>query len=255
MVEFDPQAPNLARMYDYMLGGDDNTAVDREVTDRLAALFPQAVPLARTNREFVQRAVRYLAHAGVHQFLDLGSGLPSQGHVHEVAPAAKVVYVDHDPVVATRARDLLEESGLAAFVQADLLDAGAVLERVSAHLDLDRPVGVVLASVLHFVPDSAGPQAMVARLRDALAPGSHLVITHATSVGRLNPEDAAKVISHGSSAAGADRTPAGIRAFFGDFALVEPGLVNAPDWRPDRPRLVGEPSAASYLMAGVGAKR
>ncbi|MFG3436727.1 SAM-dependent methyltransferase [Nonomuraea sp. NPDC047897] len=278
MVEFDPRTPNLARMYDYMLGGVTNYAVDREATDRLAELVPQAVPLARVNRGFQQRAVRHLAATGVRQFLDLGSGLPTQGSVHQVVPDARVVYVDRDPVVAEHATALLHDESRAAFVQADLLDAARVLDRAAAFLDLSRPVGVLLISILHFIPDTdagtgtdegtganavagtdaggcgggdagaGGPHAAVAALREAVAPGSHLVLTHATSPGRAKP--AAKP----AAGRGAARPPARIRAFFGDFTLVEPGLVHAADWRPDRPRLAAEPSTASYLMAGVGWK-
>ncbi|WP_101784924.1 SAM-dependent methyltransferase [Nonomuraea indica] len=288
MVEFDPRTPNLARMYDYMLGGVTNYAVDREATDRLAELVPQAVPLARVNRGFQQRAVRHLAASGVRQFLDLGSGLPTQGSVHQVVPDARVVYVDRDPVVAEHATALLRDESRAAFVQADLLDAAGVLERAAAFLDLGRPVGVLLISILHFIPDTdgdtgghardgtgghasgdtgghprdgtgghargdtggltsggvRGPHAAVAALREAVAPGSHLVLTHSTSPGRAKP----------AAGRGTARPPARIRSFFGDFTLVEPGLVHAADWRPDRPRLVGEPSTASYLMAGVGWK-
>lgn len=247
MVEPDPRTPNLARMYDYMLGGVTNYAVDREATDRLAELAPQAVPLARVNRGFQQRAVRHLAASGVRQFLDLGSGLPTQGSVHQVVPDARVVYVDHDPVVAAHATALLRDESRAAFVQADLLDAAGVLERAAAFLDLSRPVGVLLISILHFIPDTGGaggPHAAVAALREAVAPGSHLVLTHSTSPGRAKP----------SAGRGAARPPARIRSFFGDFTLVEPGLVHAADWRPDRPRLAAEPSTASYLMAGVGWK-
>jgi SAM-dependent methyltransferase len=253
VVEFDPRTPNLARMYDYMLGGVTNYAVDREATDRLAELVPHTVPLARVNRGFQQRAVRHLAGSGVRQFLDLGSGLPTQGSVHQIVPGARVVYVDRDPVVAAHATALLRDESRAAFVRADLLDAAGVLERAAAFLDLDRPVGVLLISILHFIPDTGtddagGPHAAVAALREALAPGSHLVLTHSTtpgpSPGRAKP----------AARRGAARTPARIRAFFGDFTLVEPGLVHAADWRPDRPRLAAEPSTASYLMAGVGWK-
>ncbi|MEV0203314.1 SAM-dependent methyltransferase [Nonomuraea sp. NPDC050691] len=260
MAEFDPHTPNVARMYDYLLGGHDNYAVDREATERLVALVPQAVPLARANRGFLRRAVRHLAHAGVRQFLDLGSGLPTQGSVHEIVPGARVVYVDRDPVVAAHARALLGEHegegpgpGRRAFLQVDLLDADEVLGRASDLLDLGRPVGVLLVGILHFIPDADGPYAMVARLREAVAPGSHLVITHAVAPGRpAEPSRAGVVpISRGGAA---DRSPAAIRRFFGDFPLVEPGLVNAADWRPDRPRLAGEPGAGSYLMAGVGWK-
>ncbi|MDR8411077.1 SAM-dependent methyltransferase [Nonomuraea sp. 3-1Str] len=259
MAEFDPHTPNVARMYDYLLGGHDNYAVDREATERLVALVPQAVPLARANRGFLRRAVRHLAGAGVRQFLDLGSGLPTQGSVHEIVPDARVVYVDRDPVVAAHARALLGEGDggraapdrRAAFLQADLLDAPEVLEGASELLDLGRPVGILLVGILHFLPDADGPYETVARLREAVAPGSHLVITHAVAPGRPAGGGGVTPISQGR---GADRPPAAIRRFFGDFALVEPGLVNAADWRPDRPRLAGEPGGGSYLMAGVGWK-
>ncbi|SEK87702.1 SAM-dependent methyltransferase [Nonomuraea pusilla] len=251
MRPFDPRKPNLARMYDYMLGGSANYAVDRQAIEQLAELIPQAVPLARANRAFMQRAVRYLGAAGVRQFLDLGSGLPTQGSVHEVAPEARVVYVDNDPEVAAHARSLLAGTDLVAFVEADLLDPDAVLGRAAAHLDLDEPVAVLLISMLHFVPDSAGPQGMVASLRAALAPGGFLVLTHSTSMGH----GGARTLRRGSSAGGgADRSVAEIRAFFGDFALEPPGLVQAADWRPDRPKLVVDRSLPSYLMAGVGRK-
>jgi O-methyltransferase involved in polyketide biosynthesis len=246
-------------MYDYMLGGTDNFAVDRQAIEQLAELIPEAVPLARANRAFLQRAVRYVAAAGVRQFIDLGSGLPTQGSAHEVAPEAQVVYVDHDPVVAAHAMALLDGargSGRAVCVEADLLDADDVLAKAGAFLDLDEPVGVLLVSILHFVPDSARPQEAVARLRERVAPGSHLVISHATTMGRLDDEERSMGVHRASSAAsgGADRTPAEIRAFFGDFALDPPGLVQAVDWRPDRPKLVGDWSLPSSLMAGVARK-
>ncbi|MFI6175303.1 SAM-dependent methyltransferase [Nonomuraea sp. NPDC051191] len=255
MRQFDPHTPNLARMYDYMLGGKDNFAVDRLAIEQLAELVPEAVPLARANRAFLQRAVRYVGAAGVTQFIDLGSGLPTQGSVHEVAPEARVVYVDHDPVVAAHARALLAGSGRAAFLEADLLDHEEVLARAGRFLDLSRPVAIVLVSILHFLPDAADPQGAVAALREAVAPGSRLVISHATSMGRLSDDEDARGIRRGSSSSGGgDRSPAEIRAFFGGFAFDPPGLVQAVDWRPDRPKLVGDWSLPSSLMAGVAAK-
>ncbi|MEV0821614.1 SAM-dependent methyltransferase [Nonomuraea rubra] len=256
MRQFDHQKPHPARMYDYMLGGKDNFAVDRQAIDQLAELIPEAVPLARANRAFLQRAVRYVARAGVDQFLDLGSGLPTQGSAHEVAPEARVVYVDHDPVVAAHATALLRHSpGRARFVQADLLDPEDVLARAGEFLDLDRPIAVLLVSILHFLPDSAGPQRAVAVLRERLAPGGFLVITHATTLGGLEDEERARGAYRGSTAGGGtDRSPGQIRAFFGGWPLEPPGLVQATDWRPDRPKLVGDWSLPSSLMAGVGKK-
>ncbi|MFG1699504.1 SAM-dependent methyltransferase [Nonomuraea sp. NPDC049309] len=249
MRQFDHRRPHPARMYDYMLGGKDNFAVDRQALDQLAELIPEAVPLARANRAFLQRAVRYVARAGVDQFLDLGSGLPTQGSAHEVAPEAKVVYVDCDPVVRAHAAVLLRRSpGRARFVQANLLDPGDVVDKAGEFLDFSRPIGVLLVSILHFIPDSDDPQGAVAALRERLAPGSYLVISHATT-GRTDDEG-----SYTRPGGGTDRSPARIREFFGDFPLDPPGLVQATDWRPDRPKLVGDWSLPSSLMAGVARK-
>ncbi|MEV4217526.1 SAM-dependent methyltransferase [Nonomuraea sp. NPDC049725] len=236
MSQFDPRTPNLARMYDYLLGGTDNYAVDREAIDRLSDLIPEAVPLARANRGFLQRAARYVAAEGVGQFVGLGSGLPTRGNVHEVVPGAKVVYVDHDPVVAEHARELLADEPRAVFAEADPLDAGEVLARAKGFLDLSRPVAVFLVSMPHGGRD---PGPALSRLREAVAPGSYVALTHAASGDRRD----------------GTRSPAEIRAFFGDFALVPPGLVQAAEWRPDRPRLVGGTPLPSYLLAGLAMKK
>jgi SAM-dependent methyltransferase len=246
-------------MYDYCLGGKDNFLVDREAIDRLSDHIPEAVPLARANRAFLQRAVRHLAAAGVRQFLDLGSGLPTQGNVHEIAreacPDAKVVYVDNDPVVATHARALLEEEGRVAFVQADLLRPAELLatEQVRDFLDLNEPVAVLLVSILHFVVED--PSDMVKVLRDAVAPGSYLVLTHSIStIGRDEAEEAAKRVYRGSSTGGSTgRTLAEIEAFFGDFELVEPGLVPVGEWHPEEPRF--DDHLPDYLFGGAARKR
>ncbi|SDJ36254.1 S-adenosyl methyltransferase [Nonomuraea jiangxiensis] len=245
-----------------MLGGKDNLAVDREAVDRIAEHIPAAIPLARANRAFLQRSVRHLAAAGVRQFLDLGSGLPTGGNVHEVvrevSPDAKVVYVDHDPVVATHARALLEEEGKVVFVQADLLRPAELLAmpEVTGFLDLNQPVAVLLVSILHFVQDADDPASMVKVLRDAVAPGSYLVLTHAVEgLGQERDEENVRDVYRGSSTGGAQgRELAEIRAFFGDFELIEPGLVHVCEWRPDHPDLIGEEGLPGYLMAGVARK-
>ncbi|TMR24333.1 hypothetical protein ETD85_46830 [Nonomuraea zeae] len=249
-------------MYDYMLGGKDNLGVDRAAIDQLTRHIPEAVPIAKANRAFLQRAVRQLAAAGIRQFLDLGSGLPTQGNVHEIvreaSPDAKVVYVDHDPVVAAHARALLEEEGRVVFLQADLLRPTELLAapEVTGFLDLSEPVAVLLVSILHFVQDAGDPAGMVKILRDALAPGSYLVLTHAVAtIGREQAEESAKDVYRGSSTGGATgRTEAEIRAFFGDFELVEPGLVQVSDWRPDHPEILRDEALPGYLLAGVGRK-
>ncbi|GAA3097421.1 SAM-dependent methyltransferase [Nonomuraea salmonea] len=238
-------------MYDYMLGGKDNFAVDRQALDQLAELIPEAVPLARANRAFLQRAVRYVARAGVDQFLDLGSGLPTQGSAHEVAPptprsstsTAIRWWGAHAAVLLRRT------PGRARFVQADLLDTEDVLAGAGEFLDFERPVGVLLVSILHFLPDSDDPQGAVAALRERLAPGSFLVVSHATTSRGEEDEP-----PRGRAGSGTDRSPARIRAFFGDFPMEPPGLVQATDWRPDRPKLVGDWSLPSSLMAGVARK-
>ncbi|TMR94456.1 SAM-dependent methyltransferase [Nonomuraea basaltis] len=256
-MSIDPNTPNLARMYDYMLGGKDNLAVDRDAVDRLVAHIPATVPTARANRAFLRRAVRHLAAAGVRQFLDLGSGLPTQGNVHEivreVSPGAGVVYVDHDPVVAAHARTLLAEAGRVAFVQADLLRPAELLAgpEVTGLLDLAEPVGVLLVSMLHFIQDADDPQGVVKILRDALAPGSYLVLTHAVATRSREAEKGPKKVYRGSATG---RTQEEIRAFFGDFELVEPGLVAVTDWRPDDHLLVGEAPLPGYLLAGAARK-
>ncbi|MEV4892459.1 SAM-dependent methyltransferase [Nonomuraea sp. NPDC055795] len=257
-MAFDPQTPNLARMYDYMLGGKNNFGVDRDAIDQLSKHIPEAIPIARANRAFLQRAVRALTEAGVRQFLDLGSGLPTQGNVHEIAPEARVVYVDNDPVVAAHARALLEESGRVVFLHADLLRPRELLAspEVTGFLDRTEPVAVLLVSILHFVQDADDPAGMVAVLREAVPPGSYLVLTHAVpTLGDPEAEEEAKNIYRGSSAGGAvGRTEAEILGFFGDFELVEPGLVEVTEWRPDAPRLVGEDRLPPYLRAAMGRK-
>ncbi|MFC7099596.1 SAM-dependent methyltransferase [Nonomuraea rubra] len=246
MRQFDHQKPHPARMYDYMLGGKDNFAVDRQAIDQLAELIPEAVPLARANRAFLQRAVRYVARAGVDQFLDLGSGLPTQGSAHEVAPEARVVYVDHDPVVAAHATALLRHSpGRARFVQADLLDPEDVLARAGEFLDLDRPIAVLLVSILHFLPDSAGPQRAVAVLRERLAPGGFLVITHATTLGGLEDEERAR----GST--GARRPVAGPTGRRGRSARSSGVAAGAAGARPGHGLAAGPAQAGGGLVAAV----
>jgi SAM-dependent methyltransferase len=258
-MPFDLNTPNLARMYDYMLGGKDNFAVDRDAIDTLAANLPEAIPIARANRAFLQRVVRHLAASGIRQFLDLGSGLPTQGNVHEivreVSPDAKVVYVDHDPVVAAHARTLLEKEKRVVFVQGDLLRPAKLLTtpEVTDFLDLNEPVAVLLVSILHFVQEADDPAAMVNVLRDAVAPGSYLALTHAvTGLGKEEAEENARAVYRGSSTGGAaGRTLEDITAFFGDFEMVPPGLVPVTEWRPDEPTLPSEADLSDYLLAGL----
>jgi hypothetical protein len=256
-AEIDPSTPNPARIYDYLLGGKDHFAADRDAAEAILAVVPQARQGARENRAFLQRAVRFLAgEAGVRQFLDIGTGLPTRGNVHQVAqavvPDARVVYVDHDPVVHVHANALLADHTTTIAVLADLRQPDAILghSEVRGVLDLARPVAVLLVAVLHFVRDEEDPVGIVTRLRDAMGPDSFLVISHATA--DFHPDVAAKVtnIYQRASAPLVLRSRSQITQFFEGFDLVEPGLVQPVAWRPD-----GEGPAspgAGGFYSGVG---
>jgi hypothetical protein len=258
--------PNVGRVYDYLIGGKDNFAVDRAVAGEILALVPEARKVAAANRAFLRRAVRYMvAEAGIDQFLDIGSGLPTQGNVHEIAqeldPAAKVVYVDIDPVVLTHTRALLENRETTAAVMADLRRPEQIIEnpRVRDFLDFDRPIGLLMLGILHHVSDGEDPGGVTARLRGALVPGSHLAITHFHNPGEELPEEAAIAIA--SEKQLVDRFGSGwwrgrdeILAYFGDFKLVEPGLVPLAAWRPGACGRRGPGRLFRRALGGVGLK-
>jgi SAM-dependent methyltransferase len=241
--------PNIARVYDYLLGGKDNFAADREVGEMSLRIMPDGREGPRSNRAFLRRVVHYLAaDAGIRQFLDLGSGLPSQGNVHEVAqavdPKARVVYVDYDPVVLTHAR-AMPATDFTEFIEADLRDPETIVNHpaVRGLLDFDQPIALLLLSVLHHVGDDMDPAGVVAALRDAVGPGSHLAISHLHKPGRDCPEDhelagLGEGIFRNAFGTGQWRTADEILAFFGDWELAPPGLVQVVDWRPvpDEPR-------------------
>ncbi len=255
----DTTTANPARIYDALLGGKDHYPVDRAAAQAILKAAPQARQGARQNRAFLQRAVRYLAEAGIRQFLDIGTGLPTQGNVHEVArqvaPDARVVYIDYDPVVHVHANALLaNNSPTTLAVLADLREPEAILAhpQVQRLLDFTGPVGVLLVAVLHFIKDEEDPVGIVARLRDAMAPGSYLVVSHAT--GDFHPAQGAKVteVYQQASAPLVLRRRQAIERFFDGFELVEPGLVQPVAWRPD-PGPVS-PSAGGFY-SGVGRRR
>ena len=244
-LEFDTSVPNIARMYDYWLGGKDNFAADREAADRQARAIPQLPWLARQNRGFLQRAVNFCAREGVTQFLDIGSGLPTNQNVHEVAqlvnPAARVVYADIDPVVVSHAQALLSGRQVAA-VHGDVCRPDEILAapEVGRLIDFSQPVAVLALAILHLIPDEAGPFVAMARLREAMAPGSYLVISHA-DVSRQHVAGTQR-LSHAAreleeAVRSYQRVPARTRdeitGFFGDLTLVEPGLTDIWAWRPD----------------------
>jgi hypothetical protein len=234
----DATVPHPARRYDYWLGGKDNFAADRESGDQIAAAFPNIRTAVRENRRFLRRATQFLAEeAGVGQFLDIGTGIPTSPNVHEIAqavhPATRVVYVDNDPVVLTHARALLTSSpqGKTAYVDADLRRPDDILADgdVRHTLDFARPVALMLVAVVHFIPEEDDPYGIVARLVGALPSGSYLVMSHATS-DHLPPK-LVEDIGSGRHGPGRLRTRAEFTRFFAGLDLVDPGIVSVSDWR------------------------
>jgi SAM-dependent methyltransferase len=245
MPAFDTRVPNVARMYDFMLGGKDNYASDREAVAKLTEMAPEAPFRARLNRAFLGRAVRYVAGQGIRQFLDVGAGLPTQENVHQVAqavaPDARTVYADNDPVVLAHARALLAGDRQTAVAAGDVRDPAGILGAppTVALLDLARPVCVLLVAILHFIPDSDGPARLAAAFADAMAPGSYLILSHATMDG-APPQEAARLsdaeaVYHRATAPLIMRDRGQVARLLDGFSLVEPGLVHITSWRPDTP--------------------
>ena len=229
-----------ARIANYLLGGKDNFAADRKAAEAMIEAYPTMVELMRANRAFLRRAVRFLAgDAGIRQFLDIGTGIPTAGNTHEVAqeiaPDCRVVYVDYDPVVLAHARALLtsEGEGVTDYVDADLRDVAKVLTGAAGTLDFGKPVGVTLTMTLHAISDDDNPHAIVARFMNAMPPGSYLAISHPAA--DIEPERAADIVdrlkplSYQQYTA---RTRAQVLRFFDGLELVEPGLVQVQQWRP-----------------------
>lgn len=247
-------------MYDWYLGGKDNYDVDREAGQKVLDVFPSVSVAAHVNREFMQRAIRFLADEGIRQFLDIGTGIPTQPNVHQVAqavtPDARVVYVDNDPLVLAHARALM--SGATAYVDADVTTPEAILSHpdLRGTLDLKQPVAVSLVALLHFIPDDRKPLEIIGRLMDAVPSGSYLVISHATT--DFQPEVFAEIerIYHGNGMAAQFRSRAGVAAFFEGLELVKPGLVVPHLWRPTTPTDVDSTLGADVsFYAGVARKR
>jgi S-adenosyl methyltransferase len=234
------ERPNAARVYDYYLGGSHNFEADRAMARRAIELWPDVPKIIQANRAFLHRAIRFIARQGVRQFVDLGSGMPTVGSVHEVArtvtPDARVVYVDIDPVVVAHARMILEGNAFATVINADLSNADGVLGHTDLQrvLDLHEPVAVLMIAVLHFVPDENGPARIVAAYSDALAPRSYLALTHATQDGQ-RPEQASehRKLYARTAMPMTMRSHDEITRLLAGWDLVEPGLVRMPLWRPD----------------------
>jgi S-adenosyl methyltransferase len=260
--EVDVERANVARVYDALLGGSHNFAVDRDVASALTAIEPTARDAARANRAFLGRAVRFLVDAGIRQFLDIGSGVPTLGNVHEIAqgaaPGSHVVYVDTDPVAIAHSRSILSGNDAATIVHADLREPESILTHpeVERLIDFDRPVALLLVAVLHFILDEERPGDLVKQYAAAMPPGSHLVISHGTLDGRSSKvAEAVEKLYSRASAPGRPRDHASVRAFFDGFELLEPGLVHLPLWRPDEDDDVPfEEAARSMGYAGVGRK-
>ncbi|HSL08313.1 MAG TPA: SAM-dependent methyltransferase [Pseudonocardiaceae bacterium] len=256
--EVDFERPSVARVYDYFLGGSHNFAVDRQVGRRTIELWPD-LPLAlQANRAFLRRSVRYLVKQGITQFLDIGSGIPTEGNVHEVAqvasPEARVVYVDIDPVAVAHSRAILEGNPRADIVQADLRDLPAILDdpRSRRLLDLTQPIGVLMVAILHFIPDQAEAASIVAQYRNIMASGSYLAVTHASHGGLSDQAEPAAEFYRRTTAPLTRRSRPEIEALLDGFDLVPPGLVFWPLWRPDSPADVDDHPERLPGYAAVG---
>ena len=257
----DTKRANPARVYDYLLGGTHNFLADQDAGRAILAVEPNTRPGARANRAFLGRAVRFMAAEGIRQFLDIGSGIPTEGNVHEIAQqavlGARVAYVDNDPVAVAHALAMLDGKVDAGIAEADLREPRQILadHEVRRHIDLARPAGLLLSMVLHFISDDEDPWRVVATLRDALAPGSYLVLAHLTNESRPAVAQAAETVYNRSVSTDIHmRSRADILRFFDGFDLVEPGLVYMTQWRPDSPADVPDDPGQFWVLVGVGRK-
>ncbi|MFJ9780618.1 SAM-dependent methyltransferase [Amycolatopsis sp. NPDC101161] len=254
----DLERPNAARVYDYMIGGKLNYAVDRMFADRVLSVLPNAQHMALTNRAWLRRAARFAAEQGVRQFLDIGSGMPTVGHVHEVVQAidatAHVVYVDNEPIAVAHSEIVLEGNDNAAMVQADAEYPDEVLEHptTEALLDFSQPVMVIMAAFVHFIPDSRDPAGLIAAYRDVLAPGSYLALSSGTWEGQGEESQRSVALYEKSGTPLTLRSPDELRALVKGFEILPPGVVFTPEWRPDAP--LEDPPEQSGGLALVARK-
>ena len=258
--ELDTRHAHSARVYNYWLGGQDNFAADREAAEQAIAANPGIVTDVRANRAFLVRVVRYLAaECGVHQFLDIGTGLPTESNTHQVAqavaPDARIVYADNDPIVLLHAQALLSSTpeGACDYVEADLRDPAAILRAASATLDFGEPVALMLLIILHLIPDSDDPYGIVTRLVGAVPSGSYLVLAHPASDIRAAKmaEMTKRVNRRMSGPAATMRDRAAITRFFDGLELLEPGVVQPQQWRPE-PGALSPPQVTAWC--GVARK-
>ncbi len=257
----DKIVPNVARAYDYWLGGAHNFAADRVLADKIQQAVPGVREAARINRSFLRRAVLFMVDSGVRQFLDIGSGIPTVGNVHEIAqradPGCRVVYIDKESVAVAHSEMLLQGNDRAAAIQANLRDVEGVLDHPQTKrlLDLDQPIGLLMLALLHFVPDSWDPVGMLARYRDRLAPGSYLALTHGTPDG--DPAGWTEAAQHYDNTPEpvCPRSHEEVLRLFAGFELVEPGLVGSAFWRPSGPGDTSDIAEMNTILyGGVGRK-
>jgi S-adenosyl methyltransferase len=258
---FDTSVAHQARIYDYLLGGKDNYAADREAAEATLKVWPEFAFAARSNRAFLGRVIRYLAgEAGVRQFLDVGTGIPTAGNTHQVAqaiaPETRVVYLDYDPIVLAHARALLtsSEAGATDYIHADLRDTPAILTQARQLLDFTKPVAVTLLAILHAISDSDDPHAIVATLMDALPSGSYLAISHPTSdvLSREAKEGVTEILNQRAQQQFTTRGRDQVARFFDGMDLVAPGIVLVEEWRADP--AAGD-TRKSAMWGAVGRKR
>jgi hypothetical protein len=259
-ADVDLDRPSAARVYDYYLGGFHNFPADREMAKEAIRMWPELPLMMQANRGFLRRAVRFVVGQGVTQFLDIGSGIPTVGNSHEVARQAdrssRVVYVDVDPVAVAHSRAILADDAATAVVQADLRDPDRILgdESLRRLIDLDRPVAILLVAVLHFVANEDDPRVVIARLRDAVVPGSFLVISHASGDGQPVLADSHQRLYARTPTPMTMRSRGEILELFNGFDLVEPGVVPIQQWRPEAPSELPGSSKRMVGFAGVGMK-
>ncbi|GAA3470907.1 SAM-dependent methyltransferase [Nonomuraea roseola] len=257
-LQIDTTSPSVARVYDYWLGGKDNFAVDRQAAEQLLKLVPDAVEMCRDNRAFLRRSVEHLAASGIRQFLDIGSGLPTQENVHEVAmrvaPDSRVVYVDNDPIVLVHGRALLATHENTTVIEGDLREPEAIVAAAGAHLDFEQPVAVLLLSIAHFVIDDEELTRIMASLRAAVRPGGYIVMSHAFA-GERTGDDTVEAVQevYAKSAPGGltPRTRAQISALFEGMELQEPHLVPVNAWRTDQRPDFSKPSTIGVVAKAV----
>ncbi|MBB2948732.1 hypothetical protein FB565_008515 [Actinoplanes lutulentus] len=251
----DPNRPSSARIYDAFLGGTHNFASDRAIVARTLELMPDMPAITRSNRAFLHRAVRYATAQGIRQFLDLGSGIPTEQNVHQTAPDARVVYVDVDPTAVLYGRHLVGDDPRAAVIHGDLRQPSILLDEpeVKDLLDLSQPIGILMVAVLHFIPDSPALSEALPVYREIAAPGSMLVLSHAT-IDERAPE--LERVADLYNRTGSSLLPRGceqVERFFDGWVLEEPGVVPAPRWRPDPGEEAPDPSTF-LMLAGVARK-